>query len=457
MRINIFFKVLITFFILSFIMACDPEVIPDDQPDSGIGYVFDIKALPVIYMDISTEEWNKLLSYFDINEKNEEYIHGDFIFVKGTNRDTLPDIGLRLRGNTSRRRPEGVTGEVHNPTNPDWHHVHFAVNFKKYNKTQKLRGLEKINLKWFKDDGMYVREVYCYDLFERFGVWTSPQSSYCKLYLRIKEDNELVYYGVYQMVEPVDKEYLKNRPDLYSDSDGNLWKANWGADLRVADKSKMGIENITLTETYEPAYDLKTNDDDLETAKTQLAQFITDFNTKQGTEFQSWIESRMDIPLFLKTYAVNVLCGMWDDYWNNSNNFYFYFDSQNKFYFIPYDYDNTLGTSLLMDDAGRQDLLNWGKTSNPLVKKIITIPAYKTMYVAYLKELYSPDKDLFYHTRSISRITAWQAMVQPFLNNDTEEDTELVDVPASWGNCPHYRLLSPTNNYFKTRALNLPN
>jgi len=47
-------------------------------------------------------------------------------------------------------------------------------------------------------------------------------------------------------------------------------------------------------------------------------------------------------------------------------------------------------------------------------------------------------------------------MVQPYLNNDTEEDTELIDVPASWGNCPDYRLLSPTNNYFKTRALNLP-
>jgi hypothetical protein len=169
-----------------------------------------------------------------------------------------------------------------------------------------------------------------------------------------------------------------------------------------------------------------------------------------------WVESRMDIPLFIKTYAVNVLCGMWDDYWNNSNNFYFYFDSQNKFYFIPYDYDNTLGTSLLMDDAGRRDLLNWGKTSNPVVKKIISIPVYKKLYVDFLKELCSPDNDLFYHEKSISRIRSWQNMVQPYIKNDTEEDNELIDVPASWGNCPHYRLLSPTNNYFMIRASNLP-
>ena len=49
---------------------------------------------------------------------------------------------------------------------------------------------------------------------------------------------------------------------------------------------------------------------------------------------------------------------MWDDYWFNKNNFYFYFDSNGKFYFIPYDYDNTLGTSSGMN-SGTQDMLNW--------------------------------------------------------------------------------------------------
>lgn len=62
---------------------------------------------------------------------------------------------------------------------------------------------------------------------------------------------------------------------------------------------------------------------------------------------------------FLKTYAIrNVTVGMWDDYWSNSNNYYFYFDAAGKFYFIPYDYDNTLGTSLLMANSGIQDPLS---------------------------------------------------------------------------------------------------
>ncbi len=302
-----------------------------------------------------------------------------------------------------------------------------------------------------------MREVYCYDLFERFGVWTAPQSSYCRLSIKISEDSRTAYYGVYQFVEPVDEIYLKNRETKFADINGNLWKANWGADFASADKSKMGLENITLTQTYEPVYDLKTNTKNLEAAKNELADFITNLNTKTGNDFKNWIDSKMDVELFLKTYAVNVMCGMWDDYWNNKNNFYFYFDSSGKFYFIPYDYDNTLGTSLLMDDSGKRDVLKWGNDSHPLVKKIIGIPEYKTLYIAYIKELCDSKNDLFHADKSITRIRNWQKKIQPYVANDTGEDMEIEDKPASWGNCGHYRLLDTKNNYFTIRAANIPN
>jgi spore coat protein CotH len=347
---------------------------------------------------------------------------------------------------------------MHNSTNPNWHHASFGVNFKKFIKGQKIGGSEKINLKWFKDDGMYAREVYCYDLFKRFGVWTAPLSSYCRLYLKIKEDPSKTYYGVYQLLEPVDKEYVKRRSKGYPDSKGNLWKANYGADFVSTSRDNMGIENVTLTENYKPIYDLKTNEEKLEQAKDQLVSFIGNLNSKTGDNFKEWISSIMDVDLFLKTYAVNVTCGMWDDYWNNKNNFYFYFDSNGKFYFIPYDYDNSLGTSLIMNDAGKQDMLRWGNDGHPLVKKIIAIPEYKALYVGYIKELCDEDKDYFHVDKSIPRIQKWQSTISSYISNDTGEDMNLVDEPASWGNCPHYRLLdrNSQNNYFIVRANNIP-
>jgi len=320
-----------------------------------------------------------------------------------------------------------------------------------------MSGLDKINLKWFKDDPTYIRELYCYDLFERFGVWTAPQSSYCRLSIKIKEDPNTVYYGIYEIVEAIDKQYLENRPGKYTDSQGNLWKSSWGADFKNADKSLMGIENITLTSTYSPVYDLKTNDTTLEAAKTQLVDFIANLNSKTGDDFKNWVNVKMDVPLFLKTYAVNVVCGMWDDYWCNKNNFYFYFDSAGKFYFIPYDYDNTLGTSSILANSGTQDLLNWGDNTNPLVKKMITIPEYKALYIGYIKELCSSNNNYFYVDKSISRITNWQNRIRNYVNNGTKEDTEILDKPAYWGNCSFYRILDVNNNYFKIRAANIPN
>jgi hypothetical protein len=65
----------------------------------------------------------------------------------------------------------------------------------------------------------------------------------------------------------------------------------------------MGIEDVTLTYTNTPTYDYKGSKSNLETAKTQLADFITNVNSKNGDDFKTYISQKMDVNLFLKTYA----------------------------------------------------------------------------------------------------------------------------------------------------------
>ncbi len=467
-RINLKFNPLFLSFIAIALFACKQEPIDDNPNEENpaitevtdttqvLNYLFDHAALPHYKLAISVAEWNKLLTYFDQNEHNEEYVNTACSVEKTTKTFQFATTGLRLRGNTSRRRPEGVTGELHNSTNPDWHHASFTLKFNKFKKGQKLLGQEKMILKWFKDDAMYVRELYCYDLFRRFGVWTAPRSSYCRLTISVAGDAKSAYFGVYQSIEPVDEDYIKQRAAQFGSTDGFLWKANYGADLSNSDKGRMGLEVHTLSSNYDPVYDLKTNDAELETAKTQLAQFIDSVRILNNDAFKNWISKRTDIDLLLKTYAVNVMCGMWDDYWKHANNYYFYMDRSGKFWFIPYDYDNTLGTSLLMSNSGTQNLLSWGSSSNPLISKIISISEYRTKYINYLKELNAATNDLFYVDKSEARIKKWHKLISNHIVNDTDEDMELKDVPASWGNCPQYRLLGPSNNFFSIRGSNLP-
>ena len=456
------------FYLLSVACSSDHAVSqnPNSQPASGL---FDLTKVPEIELQFSLTQWNMLLENYDTNPKNEKKVIARFTYKLDNETVTLDSIGLKLRGNTSRRRPEGSTGQSHNATNADWHHAHFAADFKKNRPAQRFKGLEKLNLKWFKDDASYAREIYSYDLFRRYGIWTAPRASYCRVSIKVDGDAMPAYYGVYAMVESVDEDFIAFRGNNWGASAGYLWKGSHIGTFKAdfVSTNSMGVEDVKMNPALSQyfAYDLKTRKDELDPAKAGLTAFISDLNTKSGNDFTNWISQKMDVDLFLKTYAVSVMTGMWDDYWVNTNNFYFYFASNGKAYFIPYDYDNTLGTSLIVGNSGLQDPLNWGPTSGrPLVTKLLAIPVFRDKFKNYISELANTNNDYFATSKSTARIIAWQAMIAPHITNATGEDLLIIDVPASWGNAPFYRLTSGNAlggsngnaNYFSTKIQSIP-
>ncbi len=437
------------------------EPSPEDKNDiaNGLSYIFDIEALPEIHLEIPLGQWNLLLQEFDKDKDTDKYIHCDANFIKNGELHTFEDAGLRLRGNTSRRRPEGGFGEMHNAENPDWHHVHFMLNLRKFQKddAHELGGVRKIHLKWCKDDASYVREIYCYNLFRRYGIETGIRCSYGRLWLKVEGDKKESYFGVYEMLEAIDEEYIENRTELFGEGEYNLWKCGYGADLLSTDDGRFVNDDDAGTANW--PYTLKTNCDNYEAAKAQLIDFILKLNGKQGESFTTWIEQVTDVELLLKTYAVNVAVGMWDDYWCNQNNYYIYFNSNDKydyqFFFIPYDYDNTLGTSNIID-AGRQDPTRWGDNSRKLISKLLEFPKYRKIYLDALHELCNDD-NLFGINGSMQRIATWQNLIRPYVANDTGEDMTIEDKPASWGNHAEYRIMSDgANNFFRVKKNSIP-
>ena len=434
----------------------EPEV---PQVEDGRAYIFDLEALPEIHVKVSLSEWNRLLALYDQNHDTDEYIHCDATFTKGDQPHAFTDAGLRLRGNTSRRRPEGNGGEEHKTDAADWHHCHFMLNLRKFVKddAHELGGVRKIHLKWCKDDATYVREMYCYNLFRRYGIETGIMTSYGRLWIHVEGDKQEAYYGVYEMLEAIDETYLKNRTELFGSADHNLWKCGYGAGLNSTNDGDFKSDEEAGTANY--PYVLKTNTDNFVAAKEQLQDFILKLNGKTGDSFKSWIQQVTDVELLLKTYAVNVTVGMWDDYWCNQNNYYIYFNSSDKydykFFFIPYDYDNTLGTSNMID-AGRQDPLNWGDNSRKLIRKILDYPEWRAIYVKALNELCASD-ELFKMEGSVARVKGWQKLISPYISNDTGEDMTIEDKPASWGNHHEYRVMDMgANNFFKVKASSIP-
>lgn len=446
-----------------------PEVtLTDPGAPRSSDYLYDVQTLSEIKLSVSLNDWNEFLTNYDLDTRNNVYVPATFTYSKDGDTFMIDSVGIRLRGNTSRRRPEGNGGEMHTANQTDWHHVHFQVKFDEYKNKVTFCGSDRVILKWHKDDGAYCREVYSYDLFRRFGVWTAPRATYTRMSVHVEGDDRPAYFGVYVLVEGVNDSFLKNRKEagLFKSKNGNLWKAAWGANLSPSsmNANNMGISIATVDNNVNFIYDLKTNKKTgLTAACTQLQRFVADMNALAdgSTALKNFLEERVAVDQFLRAYAVNVMVGMWDDYWYNTNNYYFYFDEDNKFYFIPFDYDNTLGTSCIMENSGTQNLLNWGSLDNDrvLMRKVMSITDYKERYKAYIKDLADSNNDYFDANKSIARITAWHQMIAPYITNDTGEDMSINDVPASWGNCSFYRVLTGNEqggsngnaNWFKTK------
>ena len=427
---------------------------------AGLSYIWDENVIPEITVNVSLEQWNKLLGLYDQNSQTKEYIYCDITYKKGTETHVIEDAGLRLRGNTSRRRPETRQGDgKHVKNGADWQHCHFGINLRKHVKDgeHEIQGIRKFNLKWFKDDPCYAREVFCYDLFRRAGIWTAAFDTYCRLWIHVEGDSKPAYYGVYEMIEPYDDKYVSKRKEWFGSTDGNLWKCTWAqqpADLTDIN-AVFGLDNDRDDFTYE----LKEYGSSFSEAKEQLQDFILKIKGKSDESFKTWIQEVCDVELLMRTYAVNVAVGMWDDLWNNGNNYYLYFNSTDKYnykvFFIPYDYDNSLGTSNAYD-AARQDPYNWGDRGI-LIERMMKIEEFRNIYRDELKRLVNPANGLMDQATATQRILDWQAKIQNYITNDTGEDMEIKDRPASWGSWGDYRLMSTDNNYFTVKAETINN
>ena len=422
-----------------------------DGPDSPSGntaaeaadYLFDASVIPEIHIRVSDAEWKRLLKAYDSNNGTKAYIKCDALLIRDGDEYDIPEAGLRLRGNTSRRRPESSQGRMQ--------HCHYSLDLNHYhdNPYHSVRGIRHVDLKWFKEDPAYVREIYCFDLFRRFGVWTALRDIYVRLWIQVGTRQE-AYLGVYGMLEHVGRDYIEARAAELGSTEGFLWKCSYGADLRRTSNDYAPDDN-----TRDHVYELKTRLQSFDEAKAQLQEFIRNLNSYHGDVLFNWLNSVTDVDLLLRTYAVNVAVGMWDDYWNNSNNYYLYFTPDGRIFFIPFDYDNTLGTSSdcgVQHDSGRHDPLRWGSDDNPLIAKILQNPIWRDTYKRYLRELTS-DGGLSSPSEARARIIAWRGRIEKHVANDTGEDMKISDKPASWGNHSEYRLKeSGGNNFFRVKA-----
>ncbi len=316
-------------------------------------------------------------------ESNEEY-PAQFIFTSSRTVDTLEEVGVRLRGNTSR----GAAKKS------------IKVSFNSYRPGRKFYGIEKMNINGEHNDPTIMRSKLCWDLYDRIGVPAS-RSNHIALY--VNGD----YLGLYINVEHIDEEYVQKR---FEDGRGNLYKCLWPADLTYKGS------NPSLYK--DGPYERKTNKGG---SYADLANFITVLNNTPANDFQCEIEQVFDVDNYLKVVALDILTGNWDGPIVNKNNFYLYNDPlTGRFSYIPYDLDNTFGIDWFNVDWAEADIYTWSDYSvtgkeRPIYTKLMENSEYRNRFTEYMRAILT---DEFNISALFFEIDERKKLIQSFREND---------------------------------------
>lgn len=319
--------------------------------------LYDDERVASIFLELPSDSLDYMIQHI----VHERYFQARFVFDDGEFRDTVENVGLRLRGNTSLNAQKKS----------------FKISFNEFEPGREYQGVKKLNLRGQHNDPTMVREKLFYEVWEKAGM-TECRAAFVRLYINSE------YRGLYTNVEEMDKTWLGR---VYDEDDGNLYKCTYPADLAYHGPIQSVYKNI-LNNPSERAYDLKTNE--LEDDYTHLVELMAALDKPVDASFPVQIQQILNVESVLKSFAIDVATGNWDDYFYNKNNYYLYDNpATGKFDFVTYDTDNTFGVDWLGKNWAERNCLAWlpSNQPRPLGAKLMAVPAFKDKYIRYLDTL----------------------------------------------------------------------
>lgn len=427
------------------IEAEDIVIKVDCQQDESAG-LFLLDRMHKIRLTMSIDEWQRFVldteranyktgdANGNVTEWNtwshsEVYRQVDFEYLDASGNviEALNNVGFKMKGNTSRQWPEeyndsdgnwdprprrfsfslkfdekfdedeGVYSCIDNSGfpaavegHPCWSRVGKDLAEVPENDDREFMGLEKIFFRYNRDDPSYQRELLAHDILNSYGIPLS-RVAHANIELVINGDGDyfgktlpITYnMGVFQMVEQVDKPFLKR----FFGKNGFLFKIG-GGDLagseeinplcvfyeesdKYIDKDfcQIGVEksdpesreewlgsanylnpsfvNSDINDggeesqfkPYKPNYDLKSKKKSIYEGRMLLQDFIRFVQTNPSA---SSLSDQFDVDGFIKAQAAEIVIGAVDHYVRVANNYYLYFNPlSEKWIYMPNDFDFT--------------------------------------------------------------------------------------------------------------------
>jgi len=296
--------------------------------------IFDPTLLHDARLELDPSAWKALRD----NYLSNQYYAANFS-VDGV---AVAQVGVRSRGDGS--RSEEKPG--------------LKIDFNEFVPSQEYYGYKSLVIDNLTQDASMLRERLAFLVFEAMGI-ASPRNAHARLTVNGE------YWGLFALVEPVSKPFLKSR---LGEESGTLYDYEWRFHY---DFEWLGDDpGAYVPLPFEP----ETNEDHPGVADGLVA-FVEAINVTPLAGYASAIAPRIDVDRFLTHVAVENALAEDDGIVGHQglNNFYLYeYGQKNRFVFIPWDKDNTFS-------AGSWPLYR-NLDKNELARRLVADPAKRALY-----------------------------------------------------------------------------
>ncbi|OGO17496.1 MAG: hypothetical protein A2Z14_17275 [Chloroflexi bacterium RBG_16_48_8] len=367
---------------------------------SSVDYwtIFDDSQVQRVDLIVSQANWDRM--WLEPSSKTKVEVD---VVVFG---ERIKSVGLSLKGNASL----DASGEK-----KSW-----KIDTDLFVEGQEFKNLKQLLFHNNFTDPSMLREKMAYDMM-RFAGLPSSHVVYVELYIDFEDDDQPpIYWGIYSMVERLDRKYLANNFGRDSQH-GNLYKADAWFEQGAADLAYYG-ENIAdyPKPRGEVAYGLQTNLEYLDYSDIIHLCYVIDGVAYDSPEdFASALEEAFNVDSYLRYIAVLLTSLNLDTYPYTGNNYFLYHNpTTDLFEFLPWDMNNSWGHF-----AGGANFPLFGEVERigpleyaPLFTKVFEVDPYRQDYMAYVDLLL---RYWFNKENVTSQAELWHDLIRPYLTKET--------------------------------------
>ena len=331
---------------LSVLISC----VSAQDPESNarvLSEYYDPGKVQTVHIRIKDEDRHRLYKALP----DRIYVPAEFRW----NDTTISNVGVRFKGNSS--------------SNPDQPFKRsYLIKFSEFESGQRFFGLRRVSFDNGIQFGSLFSEPIVTEILRDQGL-TVHRANYARLYVNDE------YQGVYVNVERIDASFIETK---LPDKDGALWKVDMGGP--AGNLGFIGNHAALYRRTFE------TKSDAAKKHADQLDDFIRFINQAPPDQFTTELNSRLATQDFLKTTAVLLFAGAFDQLtgWNPHNYYLFYDTKRKRWHYLPWDLDvgfseTAFGRIHVLEDWNAAWPIPDG-TQNPLLERIIADPQLLAEY-----------------------------------------------------------------------------